>query len=163
MDGRFHLHIEACHKHYGDVFRVSPNELSFSGAQAWTDIYTPNDKGVARISKSDYYDIFGVGFEGQGFASERDAVRGHRLRRIFDPVFSMKALRQQEAVIQASTDLLVEKLGKLGNDHGGVDITKWFEYCTHDIAGELVFGKSLDCVRNGITSYSWTKACANVF
>lgn len=154
MDGCFHLHIEKCHKRYGDVFRVSPNELSFSNVLAWTDIYTPSDKGVARIAKSDYYDIFGVGFEGEGFASERDPVRGHRLRRIFDPVFPMKALRRQEAVIQANTNSLVEKLGTLSEDHGGADISKWFEYCTHDIAGELVFGKSLDCIRTGIPECS---------
>jgi hypothetical protein len=173
MDGRFHRHLENCHKRYGefvlgeqkstkfknltalpgDVFRVSPNELSFCSPGAWTAIYTPNNKGVGKILKNEFYDMFGSGFKIQSIGTERDPVLAHQKRALFSSALSAKGLAQQEPVMQKNINLFVEKLGKLGNTDQGIDMAKWFIYLGFDILGEMAFGDSFGCVERGELTY----------
>ena len=39
LSGKFHHFTQAAHQRYGAVVRISPNELSFVSAAAWSDIY----------------------------------------------------------------------------------------------------------------------------
>ncbi|KAJ5156103.1 cytochrome P450 [Penicillium capsulatum] len=154
MDGRFHRHIEDCHKRYGIVFRVSPNELSFCSPGAWTAIYTPSHKGVAKILKNEFYDMFGAGFEIQSMGTERDPVLAHQKRALFSSALSAKGLAQQEPVMQKNVNLFVEKLGMLGNSDRGIDMAKWFIYLGFDILGEMAFGDSFGCIERE-ASHPW--------
>ncbi|KAI5923117.1 putative cytochrome P450 [Camillea tinctor] len=154
MDGQFHRHLENCHKRYGDVFRVSPNELSFCSPGAWTEIYTPSHKGVAKILKNEFYDVFGAGFEIQSIGTERDAVLAHQKRALFSAALSARGLAQQEPIIQKNLDLFVQKLGRLGSTAHGIDMAKWFIYVGFDILGEMAFGDSFGCVERE-ASHPW--------
>jgi hypothetical protein len=111
MDDRFHRHIENCHKRYGDVFRVSPNELSFCSRGAWTSIYTPSTKGVAKILKNGFYDMFGLGFDIQSIFMERDPTLAHQKRALNSTALSAKGLARQEPIMQKNINTFVEKLG----------------------------------------------------
>ena len=149
MDGRFHRHIESCHKRYGDVFRVSPNELSFCSPGAWTSIYTPNTKGIAKIPKNEFYDMFGAGFEIQSIGTERDPTLAHQKRALFSTAPSAKGLARQEPVVKKNVDKFVEKLGEVGSTELDIDMSKWFIYLGFDILGEMAFGESFGCVERG--------------
>lgn len=172
MDGRFHRHLENCHKHYGeiasipiylrsskiltarlgDVFRVSPNELSFCSPGAWTAIYAPNNKGVAKILKNEFYDMFGAGFEVQSLGTERDPVLAQEKRSLFSSALSARGLAQQEPIMHKNINLFVGKLSKLGNTEKGIDMTKWFIYLGFDILGDMAFGDSFGCIERGALS-----------
>lgn len=185
MDGRFHRHLENCHKKYGefilsclfintcrpmvecperrfadanvqlgDVFRVSPNELSFCSPGAWTAIYGPSNKGVAKIAKNEFYDMFGAGFTIQSIGTERDPVLAHQKRELFTSALSARGLAQQEPVMQKNIDQFVTKLGKLGSGDNGIDMAKWFIYLGFDILGEMAFGDSFGCVERE-ASHPW--------
>ena len=39
LGGRFPLLVHELHLRHGEIVRIAPNELSFSGAAAWKDIY----------------------------------------------------------------------------------------------------------------------------
>ncbi|CAO1604330.1 hypothetical protein XANCAGTX0491_007889 [Xanthoria calcicola] len=93
MGGRFHRSIENAHRKYGVVFRVSPNELSFSSVRSWKDVYGPRPD-QACFPKSDFYDIFGAGFKSGCIGSERDPVRHSQMKRLLAPAFSRKALAE---------------------------------------------------------------------
>ncbi|KAH6667317.1 cytochrome P450 monooxygenase [Halenospora varia] len=151
MDGSFHRHLENCHKRYGDVFRVSPNELSFCSPGAWTAIYTPNNKGVGKILKNEFYDMFGSGFKIQSMGTERNPVLAHQKRALFSSALSARALAQQEPVMHKNINLFVKKLG---NTDQGIDMAKWFIYLGFDILGEMAFGDSFGCVERG-ASHPW--------
>jgi len=56
----------------GDVFRVSPNELSFASVRSYRDIYGFPPAGKPQFNKSDFYDVFGSGFDTRCIGSERD-------------------------------------------------------------------------------------------
>jgi Cytochrome P450 len=136
---------------------VSPNELSFCSPGAWTAIYTPSNKGVAKILKNEFYDMFGAGFEIQSMGTERDPVLAHQKRTLFSSALSAKGLAQQEPVMQKNINRFVEKLGKLGNTGNGIGMAKWFIYLGFDILGEMAFGDSFGCVERGGLPCSFEK------
>ncbi|KAI1323877.1 putative cytochrome P450 [Xylariaceae sp. FL0255] len=152
-DGKFHRHIELCHRKYGDVFRVSPNELSFCHPEAWTEIYGPNNKGVAKIPKAEFYDAFGASFTVQSLGTERDPVLALQKRSLFTSALTPRALGSQEPVLQKNIDVFVEKLGVRRN----VDMAKWFIYVGFDIIGEMAFGDSFGCIDRE-ESHPWLDA-----
>ncbi|KAM3067157.1 hypothetical protein ACMFMG_011710 [Clarireedia jacksonii] len=50
---------------------------------AWTAIYTPRNKGVGKILKNEFYDMFGSGFKIQSIGTERNPVSSHKKRALF--------------------------------------------------------------------------------
>jgi hypothetical protein len=131
----------------GVVLRVSPNELSFASANAWRAIYSPQ-KGTT-ITKSEFYDMIGLGFDAHSLGSERDPLLALQKRELFAEAFSDKNLVKQEPTMQRLTDLLVEKIAKLGNTDMGMDMAKWFVYLSFDLTGEMAFGESFSCLEKG--------------
>ncbi|KAI3318111.1 cytochrome P450 [Xylariaceae sp. AK1471] len=154
MDGRFHRYIEICHKRYGDVFRVSPDELSFCTPTAWTDIYGTSTKGVTRIVKNEFYEVFSAGFEAQSIGTERDPIAAQQKRALFSTALSVRGLARQEPIMQKHIDIFVQKLGRLGNNEKGIDMSKWFIYAAFDITGQMSFGESFGCVERE-ASHPW--------
>ncbi|KAF2020312.1 cytochrome P450 [Aaosphaeria arxii CBS 175.79] len=153
VGGRFHRHVEACHKRYGEVFRVSPNELSFCSVEARKAIYTPRQGGAARIPKNEFYELINSGFEVASLGTEIDPVLGQKKREYFASAFSAKGLSQQEPAIQRNIDAWIQKLGRLGTAGEGLDMTKWFQYLSFDIFGEMAFGESFGCVEQERSHY----------
>lgn len=104
MTGRSHRAIQVQHKRYGPVFRVSPNELSFASASSWKAIYGFPPPGQAQLIKGEFYDIYGAGFKTGCIGSERDPATHARKKKNLTAAFSVKALQQQEAIVQNVVD-----------------------------------------------------------
>ncbi|KAI0179440.1 cytochrome P450 [Hypoxylon sp. FL1284] len=145
VGGHFHFAIEKQHRKYGHVFRVSPNELSFSSVQSWTDIYNPPPSRHATCVKADFYDIYASGFAVRCVGSERDPARHGEMKKTISPGFSAKALSQHEGVVHACVDRFVEETGK----RGAVNLTDWYEMVAFDILGEMAFGESFHSLEQG--------------
>ncbi|KAL9026816.1 MAG: hypothetical protein Q9196_004572, partial [Gyalolechia fulgens] len=97
--------VMALHAKYGEVVRVTPDELSFISPSAWQDIYTTRpqlpkpEKGVFKASN------------GVPTIASTTVTEDHtRQRRVLSHAFSERALRAQEDILQRYTDLLVAKL-----------------------------------------------------
>lgn len=149
VGGHFHFAIEQQHRRYGHVFRVSPNELSFSSVQSWTDIYNPPPSRNATCIKADFYDIYGSGFDVRCIGSERDPARHSDMKKTISPGFSAKALAQHEDIVQACVDKFIEATGRLGSGPKGVNLTDWYEMVAFDILGEMAFGESFHSIEQG--------------
>ncbi|KAI0883025.1 putative cytochrome P450 [Annulohypoxylon maeteangense] len=147
MSGRQHRIFRAEHQKYGDVFRVSPNELSFASVQSYRDIYGFPPAGQPQFIKSDFYDVFGSGFKTGCIGSERDPKVHASKKKNLLAAFSPRSLTAQESIIQRCTDAFVAKVGPLSRkDKAGIDMTKWFEMNAFDLLGEMAFGESFGCV-----------------
>lgn len=87
----------------GPVVRVSPGEVSFTDANAWKDIYG-HKSGPHKPSEN----------TANGATSLINApdLDHTRMRRIFSPAFSERALRQQEPLFLKYVNLLAEKLSE---------------------------------------------------
>lgn len=131
----------------GDVFRVSPNELSFATPKAWKAIYGHQPAGKHQPVKSQFYDLYGSGYERLCIGSERDPKIHRRMKRDLTPAFSTQALYEQEGLISECVDRFVTKIGERGKEP--LNMTKWFEMVSFDILGEMAFGESFRAVENG--------------
>lgn len=79
-----------------------------------------------------------------------------RLRHLFSPGFSDRALKQQEPLFRRYTDLLLNKLRARGGQP--VDITVMSNLTTFDIMAELTFGEPLGLLEN--SKYTdWVRQC----
>ncbi|RYP61516.1 hypothetical protein DL770_009770 [Monosporascus sp. CRB-9-2] len=149
MQGRFHRVVETNHQKYGDVFRVSPNELSFCTVSAYKTIYATRTSAELKIPKDKFYDMFGAGFSEPCISCEKDPTRAGAKRSMFAGAFSAKSLCEQEVVLQRCINAFVTKVGKIGSCSEGVDMRKWYEMISFDILGEMAFGESFNCIENG--------------
>ncbi|KAJ4360665.1 uncharacterized protein N0V89_001231 [Didymosphaeria variabile] len=128
----------------GDVIRVSPNELSFASVSAWKSVYGVQ-KG-APITKNEFWDMIGLGFDEGSIGSERDYHLAAQKRDLFADALSNRNLVQQEPIMQQFVSLFVDKIGKLGDTEGGMDMGQWFLYFGFDLGTKMAFGESFACL-----------------
>lgn len=69
-----------------------------------------------------------------------------RVRRLFSPAFSDRALKQQQSLFSRYADLLSTNLLVAGGQP--VDMTKMFNLATFDIMAEYAFGEPLGLLQN---------------
>lgn len=135
----------------GSVVRVSPNELSFASVESWKAIYGHRSTGTPTPIKSEFYDIYGAGFESLCIGSERNPKKHGQMRKMISAAFSTKSLLEQENIVAKEIDEFVERLGKDGANPNGINMTKWYEMVTFDTLGEMAFGESFHSVKQGVS------------
>lgn len=131
------------HKHYGDIVRVAPDELSFAHPDAWSDIHKKS--GEVSMEKAQW---FYRAIETSPLCIINEDHEQHsRLRRQMAPGFSEKTIRDNEPIIRGYVDLLLQRLREnSSNGQQPLVISDWFNYTTFDIIGDLVFGESFGCL-----------------
>ncbi|KAF4772824.1 VerB [Colletotrichum scovillei] len=151
-------HIQAkLHLKYGDVVRVRPDELSYTSAQAWNDIYAhhpgrpefPKDPRRQRRNPNKQSHILG--------ANKQDHSR---YRRLLSGAFSERGLRQQEKLIMGHVELLIDNLSKFASTGEKLDLTKWYNMVVFDVIGDLAWGESFHSLRNG-RLHAWIPAISS--
>ena len=138
----------------GTVFRVSPNELSFSSVASWKDIYgyKAEAEGKETHIKSDFYRMYGSGYDRLCVGSEQDPRKHSVMLRNLAPAFSTRALLDQEAIINRCVDLFIETIKNTSSiPNESLDMTKWFGMFTFDLFGEMAFGESFHAIEEGMS------------
>lgn len=148
LRGQLSQTVKELHDEYGEVVRIGPDELSFTAAQAWKDIYG-HRQGHKGLQKDPVF--YGLPPEGvhQIVSTPSDADHS-RMRRLLAHAFSEKALREQEPLIISYVDTFVDKLRQQihGPVGGKVDLVRWYNFTTFDIIGDLAFGESFHCLEH---------------
>ncbi|KAF2667467.1 cytochrome P450 [Microthyrium microscopicum] len=132
------------HDKYGPVVRVAPNELSFITPQTWPDVYGSRP-GKGQMPKSKEIQP-AEGFEVANMIVT-DIATHSRFRRVISHAFSDKAMREQEPLITEYVDKLMARLHE--NAGKPVDLAAWFNFTAFDVIGDLAFGESFNCLRDG--------------
>lgn len=132
------------HKKYGPVVRVAPDEVSFTSAAAWQDIY---GFGHKQLEKSIYFHA-------------RDGLPEHmisahssdhsRYRKAVSSAFSEKAIRKQEILISGYVRLFMQRMEALSHGSDQVDMVKWFHLLTFDLIGDLAYGESFGGLKDSV-------------
>ena len=123
LSGKFPLVVHDLHLKYGEIVRIAPDELSFTGGAAWKDIYgfrnglPENRKDPAENTDANprYPTIINANRNDHG-----------RLRKLLSNAFSDKVLRGQEPVLLHYVDLLVSRLMEMHSDGQPFNIVKWY-------------------------------------
>ena len=146
LRGKLPMEVRELHKKYGDVVRVSPDQLSITNPEAWKDIYG-NRPGQPQRPK-DLRQV-SVGPNSTPSILRADDQTHGRYRRSLSHGFSEGSLQKQEAIVKGYIDLLVQRLHEkltAGDGRASVDMVPWYNFTTFDIIGDLVFGESFGCL-----------------
>ncbi|RFU30817.1 hypothetical protein B7463_g5524, partial [Scytalidium lignicola] len=153
MEGYQIDHVGRLHKEYGDVVRIGPNQLSFTNADAWKDIYG-HRQGKPEMDKDRKFYTPHPGGEHIIIANRENHSR---LRKNLSHGMSDSSIRQQEPLIQSYADLLLRRIevhcqdGELPQN-----MCSWYNWFTFDVIGDLTFGESFGCLENS-DYHPWVK------
>lgn len=146
--GTWSHRLKELHDFYGPVVRFAPNDVSFIGAGAWKEIYGHKKAGAPNFEK-DVRLYRGSKTETRSILVANDADHS-RMRRSIAHAFSEKALRGQEDIVQGYVGLLINKLRAISLLSEPVaDLTKWYNFTTFDLIGDLAFGEPFGCLESG--------------
>ena len=135
---------EQMHREFGDVVRISPNELSFITEGTWKDVYT-HRQGRPLMQK---HVVFTRMAKADSLLIANDAAHT-RGRKVLAHAFSDRALREQEPIIKSYVDLLISKLhGETRADSTVVNLMAWYNFTTFDIISDLCFAVSFGNLDN---------------
>ncbi|KAF3402577.1 hypothetical protein DPV78_004756 [Talaromyces pinophilus] len=136
--------IDKLHREHGDYVRVGPRELSIKDPRGLPFIYGP----ASQTTKGPFYD------GAQPYISvhsTRDKKDHARRRKAWDRGFSSKSLRDyEERVTKYAAQLLSVVADNVGQP---IEMSRWFNYYSFDIIGDLTFGKSFDMLITGKDAY----------
>ncbi|KZL82594.1 isotrichodermin c-15 hydroxylase [Colletotrichum incanum] len=138
------------HDRYGPVVRIGPNHLSFTNANAWKEIYgvqigkelEDNEIPKARLFSTTIKEL-------PTSILNADREEHQRFRRALSHGFSDSSMRAQEGTIVKYIDKLISRLHeKSDNQDVKLNIEAWYNWTTFDIAGDLIFGQSFNCLKH---------------
>ncbi|KAF4950438.1 hypothetical protein FSARC_13196 [Fusarium sarcochroum] len=133
--------VQKLHHQYGDIVRIGPSEISIANPQAFRILHANNSP----VSKGPFYN---VAHPWINLLADRNKKRhGHR-RKAWDKAFTAKALRDYEHRVVKYTKQLTEHIDEMKGRP--FNLTKWINFYTFDIMGDLAFGKSFDMLVNGV-------------
>lgn len=145
------------HDQYGEVVRISPDELSMTNPEVWSTAYGFGAGGFDKDPKWWNKNVGGV----DNILTADD--QGHRrMRRLQNPAFSDKALRSQEPRMTRYIDMLIQQLRRQSSQGPTVDINLWYNFATFDLIGDLAFGEPFHCLRDGRWHW-WLTAVFEIF
>lgn len=146
--------VRKLHEKYGQIVRTAPDEVSFSDAAALPDIFvhrpghTPFMKNQKFVSPP-----AGQSHSMVTTPSEDDHAR---MRKVLNYAFTEKALKSQEPIIQTYVQLMVDRLRetvdaeeKNKGEGSIVNMLDWYNFFFFDVVGDLGFGESFGCLRDG--------------
>lgn len=137
--------IKELHEIYGPVVRIAPNQLSFCSSSSWKDIHG-HKPGYKPFLKGTFYEPFPEDLH--QIVSESNPGRHAAMRKSLSHGFSASALGLQEDRIHHFVNLLMHQIEQRYTETPG-DMTKWYNYATFDVIGELAFGDPFGCLESG--------------
>ena len=148
------------HEKYGEVVRLAPNELSFAKEEVWRNIFEGHH-GNKPFPKSPV--LFGPA-PGQvhSIVTVADHHDHARMRKLMKLAFTKKALKAQQPIIERHGDLFIDRLrteATAAGAHGRglvLNIADWLSFFTFDVMGDLVFGESFNCLKDG-AFHEWVR------
>ncbi|KAI1121880.1 benzoate 4-monooxygenase cytochrome P450 [Nemania abortiva] len=149
LGGRQPFKMLELHNKYGHVVRIAPNEVSFSSAQSWKDIYGSRP-GHKTFTKSEFY---GTGsFANTGVVSLSNERKPHvhkEMRGYLAGAFSDRSVLEQEAIVAGSIELFLRLVGYLGSQQKELNMSSALGSLTFDICGDLSFGATFGALQRG--------------
>lgn len=148
LSGKLPIEAQALHEKYGDIVRISPDQLSIINPDAWKDIYGNRPSQPQRPKDLRHVS---AGPNSTPSILRADDQTHSRYRRSLAHGFSEGSLQKQEPIINGYIDLLIQRLCEQatagrGSGSANVDIVRWYNFITFDIIDDLVFGESFDCL-----------------
>ncbi|WYZ45823.1 hypothetical protein EsH8_IX_000048 [Colletotrichum jinshuiense] len=135
--GQFTSHVQALHKKYGPIIRITPTEIHIDDPEYFDTLYI-------RSGRRDKYEYMAGRF---GFSTDSFSTSPHELHRVrrkaLNPFFAAGKIAEFQPVIEAKVNNLCNKLASSA-DGEVVKIDRAFVALTTDVITQYAFGKSYD-------------------
>jgi cytochrome P450 len=116
--------------------------------QAWEVIYGHRN-GHANFHKDPIYVGSVEPVVGVSTLTMSDDANHARQRRALAHSFSLKALVEQEGIIQEYVDKYISNLKRRSANDEAFNMVNWLNFTTFDIIGDLAFGEPFGCLEGG--------------
>lgn len=150
ISGRSQFLLANLHDKYGDVVRISPNELSYTTSKVFKDVYQSRS-GQPQMQKDPLHYQKHDKTPSLHVSSDADHTR---MRRLISHAFSDKALRDQEEIMQKYSNLLIARLSEISRSGNAINIKQWYQWTLFDLFGDLCFNQPFGCLESG-KSHPW--------
>ncbi|KAN0142182.1 putative P450 monooxygenase [Lactarius tabidus] len=129
------------HRQYGEIIRLTPNELHFSNPAAFNDIYNPRNKW-----DKDHllYRAFDMDMATVGFIHYSDAKQR---RDVLTPFFSRTSVRQMQDLIKERVIVLCDALAHQSAAGKSSDLVLGFHCFSFDVIMDFCYAKNWDTTR----------------
>jgi cytochrome P450 len=104
---------------------------------------------------SDAYTPWKEGFD-SGIIHANDALHA-RLRRIYGPAFTPKAVEEQGPMLMKQASLLITQLKAVVQQIPAQDMSALYNFMTFDLTGNFAFGEAFHCLDRGGEYYFFVK------
>ncbi|KAH7028980.1 cytochrome P450 monooxygenase, partial [Microdochium trichocladiopsis] len=145
LSGDVTRRIRELHKTYGPIVRVAPEILSICHPDAMKELRGHRKNGMGEHEK----DPIQFGFNTKNIMGSNREDHA-RYRRTMAHAFSAQAMLDQQPIIKTYVDQLIRQLQtNCENGKRSIEMVTWYNYTTFDIIGDLAFGESFGCLKNG--------------
>ncbi|KAJ9612035.1 hypothetical protein H2200_003630 [Cladophialophora chaetospira] len=150
----WHYRAISLHKQYGPVVRVGPDAVDVGDVDAIKIIYgmglAPCSHGFELIEAiRDRIEILEreVGRGGGNLIGMTDEPLHKQRRRLVDPIYTLKSVRESEHLMNAPITFFAEQMRR----HSGtpVDIIEWTNVLAVDVFTAITYGKSYGLLEHG--------------
>ncbi|KAB8360826.1 hypothetical protein FH972_024560 [Carpinus fangiana] len=138
-------HLHALHEKHGAFVRTGPCEISIIDPAAPALVLGPGSK----CTKAVWYDM---GKPLMSMHQVRSKALHDKRRRVWDHGFGAKALRDYENRVIGYAEQLMENMKSYGGQ--ALNASKWFNYYSFDVMGDLAFGQPFDMLTKGQTHFA---------
>ena len=131
---------------------------------ACKDIYSAPVKNQKAFVKTKFQDI---GEKELGITAERDPTRHREVRRLLNPGFGTRAVKEREHVLHEHIDRLIGQIrarGTIGQGVNMIDVRdfkpfsrlssdrslQWCDWLAWDLAGDMGYGRQFNNIRDGM-------------
>jgi cytochrome P450 len=102
---------------------------------------------VQNLRRSDAYTPWKEGF-GSGITHTSDALHA-RLRRIYGPAFTPKAVEEQGPMLMKYAKLLITQLKAVVQRIPAQDMSAWYKFMTFNLTADFAIGEAFHCLDRG--------------
>ncbi|EMD31379.1 hypothetical protein CERSUDRAFT_119768 [Gelatoporia subvermispora B] len=146
MQGKEHLVIQKLHDWYGDVVRISPNEVSVRDANAIMPMM-----GSTGLTKGPHWRGRSMRAPVPPIIAMTNPAQHLERRKLWNRAFNTAALKGYEHIIARRANLLIETIAEAKE----VDLATRISWFTFDFMSDLVFGGGSDMLRQGDDGSIW--------
>jgi cytochrome P450 len=142
--GDWHVYSRKIHARYGPIVRIGPSVVSVADPSAIKTIYGVGTK----FFKGQWYQHLLADNPGQkNLLGVTDKVEHKRMRRVVDPMYTLKALRESETLFEDPISAFVAEMrGRKGQT---VNMADWTIVAAVDAFASLTYGRRYGLLEKG--------------
>jgi hypothetical protein len=134
--------LHAAHEKYGDYVRTGPSELSIIDPDAISAVLGP----TSTCTRAAWY---GMAHPIRAIFHTRSKAEHEKRRQVWSSGLSSKALRTYRSRIESNIASLVQQIERHCARDGIMNASRWFNYLSFDIMGDVGFAQSFGMLNSG--------------